>query len=71
MVHGTPEDHAAPTTHAGEELVVVLRGRCVLHVDGMTRPLQAGDACHFSAAQQHHLADASADLTLSVVLSDQ
>lgn len=70
LVHGDPADHAAPVAHPGEELVVVLRGHCRLHVDGVGRAMTAGDACHYPATRPHHISAASADLTLSVVMSE-
>ncbi len=70
LVHGGPGDHAAPTAHAGEEFVVVLRGRCALHVDGSTVSLMPGDACHYDASVPHHLSATSPDLTVSVVMSE-
>jgi transcriptional regulator with XRE-family HTH domain len=71
LVHGTAGDHAEPLTHSGEELVIVLRGTCTLSVDGRTHALAVGDACHFSAAKLHNITDASPDLTLSIVLSEE
>lgn len=71
LVHGTAGDHAAPLSHAGEELVIVLRGSCTLSVDGRAHALALGDACHFSAAALHHITDASPDLTVSIVLSEE
>lgn len=70
-VHGTAGDHAEPLSHSGEELVIVLRGTCTLSVDGQTHPLAIGDACHFAAARLHQITDASPDLTLSIVLSEE
>ncbi|SHG96641.1 transcriptional regulator, XRE family with cupin sensor [Jatrophihabitans endophyticus] len=69
IVHGDAADHAAPTSHAGEEYVLVLHGRCRLHVGDASFVLGPGDACHFPAGRVHRLDEVSADLTLSVVLS--
>lgn len=71
LVHGTAGDHAAPLSHPGEELIIVLRGSCTLSVDGRTHAMAEGDACHFSAAALHHITDASPDLTVSIVLSEE
>jgi transcriptional regulator with XRE-family HTH domain len=69
LVQGEPTDHLAPVTHPGEELLLVVHGRCKVHVDGAEYQLEAADSCHFSAMAPHHLSAASADLTLCVVLS--
>jgi transcriptional regulator with XRE-family HTH domain len=69
LVHGQAADHAIPVAHRGEEFVVVLNGRCRLHVDGIVRTMRPGDACHFDAALAHHLTDVSTDLTLAVVMA--
>lgn len=71
LVHGDAADHGEPVVHPGEEYVIVLRGTCRLHVGDAVHALGVGDACHFSAEQPHHVASASPDLTLSVVMSGQ
>ena len=69
LVHAGAADHAEPVTHGGEELIVVLAGSCRVHVDGVSRVLGPGSACHLAAAQPHHISGISADLTMSVVMA--
>lgn len=71
LVQGEPVGHTAPIRHAGEELLVVLNGRCKLHVDDAVYQLETGDACHFSATGLHHISATTADLTMCVVLSEE
>jgi quercetin dioxygenase-like cupin family protein len=71
LVQGDPVGHTEPTTHAGEELLVVMNGSCRLHVDGASYLIAAGDVCHFSATETHHLSAMTPDLTLCVVLSEE
>jgi transcriptional regulator with XRE-family HTH domain len=71
LVHGDAADHGEPVIHSGEEYVLVLRGTCRLHIGNAVHALGTGDACHFSAEQPHHVASASPDLTLSVVMSER
>ena len=51
--------------------MVVLNGSCRLHVGDAVHDLHSGDACHFSAADPHHLSRTSPDLTVCVVLSEE
>ncbi len=69
IVHGDAADHAVPTTHDGEEYVLVLHGSCRLHVGDASYLLGPGDGCHFPAGRAHHLADVSPDVTISIVMS--
>ena len=69
LVRGPGGDHAEPVTHAGEEFLTVLAGRCTLHVGGLSRDLRAFDGCHLAATDPHHIDNASDDLLLLVVLT--
>lgn len=69
LIQGSPVGHTAPTTHPGEEFVLVLHGSCTLHVGSTRHALRIGDSCHFSSSEPHHFTATSADLTLCVVLS--
>lgn len=55
LVHATPGDHAEPTTHAGEELVVVLRGGYRLHLGERAEDLHPEDLAQYAATQPHAL----------------
>ena len=55
LLHGDVGDHAEPTVHDGEEVVVVVRGSAVLDVDGERRALVAGSVVHLPAGTPHHL----------------
>ena len=70
LVHGDAADHAEPVVHAGEEFVVVLRGRCRLHVGADVHALTEGDSCHYSARVAHRITAGSPELTLCVVMSE-
>ena len=59
LVQGEPTGHLEPVTHPGEELLLVVHGRCTVHVDGAVHQLAAGDSCHLNAAASHHLSAAS------------
>ncbi|MFF4648565.1 helix-turn-helix domain-containing protein [Streptomyces sp. NPDC001380] len=69
LVHADPGDHGEPVRHAGEEAVVVVAGRCRLHVGDTARTLGPGDACHFDAGAEHRVTDATDDLLLLAVLT--
>ncbi|GAB1646369.1 helix-turn-helix domain-containing protein [Krasilnikovia sp. MM14-A1259] len=70
LVRGDAGDHASSVGHPGEEFLMVLAGRCHLHVGGRTRELGPFDACHYAACDPHHIDGASEDLLLLVVLTD-
>ncbi|BFU43320.1 helix-turn-helix domain-containing protein [Krasilnikovia sp. MM14-A1004] len=69
LVRGDVGDHANPTSHAGEEFLMVLAGRCRLHVGGLTRDLTPFAACHFASSDPHHIDQASEDLLMLAVLT--
>jgi quercetin dioxygenase-like cupin family protein/DNA-binding XRE family transcriptional regulator len=71
LVQGEPAGHTEPTSHPGEELVIVVNGTCKLHIEDAVHQLEAGDSCHFSAAERHHFTATSSDLTLCVVLTEE
>ncbi len=71
LVRGTPADHAEPISHRGEEFVAVLSGQCDLRVGSLVRTLHRADGCHFSASDQHEITEASNDLLLLVILSEE
>jgi transcriptional regulator with XRE-family HTH domain len=71
LVCGAAGDHGDPTTHAGEEIVVVLAGRCTVRVGALARPLRQGESCHLAAADPHAITDTSDDALLLVVLTDE
>ncbi len=71
LVRGAAGDHAEATSHAGEEIVVVLAGRCTVRAGAVARPLRQGESCHLAAADPHAITDTSDDALLLVVLTDE
>ncbi|MEW2289484.1 XRE family transcriptional regulator [Streptomyces sp. NPDC047841] len=71
LLHADLGDHDHPTTHPGEEFVLVLAGSCRVAVGGGVRLLRPTDSCHFAATDEHHFTDASDDLLLLVVLTQE
>lgn len=55
LLHDDLGDHAATCVHAGEEVVVVLRGEGTLEVDGARRALATGTVAHLAAGTPHRL----------------
>lgn len=50
---GSSSDH--PTTHAGEEFLYVLSGRCALHLGDEELILESGDSIYFYASIPHRI----------------
>ena len=71
LVRGPAGDHSQPVNHPGEEILTVLTGRCRLVIGGLTRELSQFDSCHFAASETHQITDASDDLLLLVVLTEE
>ncbi|MGW1035382.1 helix-turn-helix domain-containing protein [Streptomyces antibioticus] len=71
LLHADLGDHDHPTAHSGEEFVLVLAGSCRVSVAGTVRLLRPADSCHFAATDEHHFTDASDDLLMLVVLTEE
>ncbi|MGW1325207.1 helix-turn-helix domain-containing protein [Streptomyces antibioticus] len=71
LLHADLGDHDHPTAHSGEEFVLVLAGSCRVSVAGTVRLLRTADSCHFAATDEHHFTDASDDLLMLVVLTEE
>ncbi|MGQ5640451.1 MULTISPECIES: helix-turn-helix domain-containing protein [unclassified Streptomyces] len=71
LLHADLGDHDHPTAHPGEEFVLVLAGSCRVAVAGSVRLLRPTDSCHFAATDDHHFTDASDDLLMLVVLTEE
>ncbi|MFB7330634.1 helix-turn-helix domain-containing protein [Streptomyces adustus] len=71
LLHADLGDHDHPTAHAGEEFVLVLAGSCRVTVAGTARLLRPADSCHLAATDEHHFTDASDDLLMLVVLTEE
>lgn len=71
LLHADLGDHDHPTTHPGEEFVLVLAGSCRVTVAGTVRLLRPTDSCHLAATDEHHFTDASDDLLMLVVLTEE
>lgn len=71
LLHADLGDHDHPTAHPGEEFVLVLAGSCRVAVGGVVRLLRPTDSCHFTATDEHHFTDASDDLLMLVVLTEE
>lgn len=71
LVRGPAGDHSQPISHPGEEFLTVLSGRCRIVIGGLTRELSRFDSCHLSASEMHQITEASEDLLLLVVLTEE
>ncbi|MFF3883735.1 helix-turn-helix domain-containing protein [Streptomyces sp. NPDC001914] len=71
LLHADLGDHDHPTAHPGEEFALVLAGSCRVSVGGVVRLLRHADSCHFAATDEHHFTDASDDLLMLVVLTEE
>ncbi|MEU6324282.1 helix-turn-helix domain-containing protein [Streptomyces sp. NPDC047009] len=71
LLHADLGDHDHPTAHPGEEFVLVLAGSCRVAVAGTARLLRPTDSCHFAAMDEHHFTNASDDLLMLVVLTEE
>lgn len=71
LLHADLGDHDHPTAHPGEEFALVLAGSCRVAVAGTVRLLRRTDSCHFAATDEHHFTDASDDLLMLVVLTEE
>ncbi|MFD3326679.1 helix-turn-helix domain-containing protein [Streptomyces sp. NPDC058701] len=56
LAEGTPAHHAFPTTHAGEELCVVLAGQVEAEVGAERFVMEAGETLHYDGGVPHRIA---------------
>jgi transcriptional regulator with XRE-family HTH domain len=71
LVRGSAGDHAEPTTHAGEEIIVVLAGTCTVRVGAAVAALRQGESCHLAAMDPHAITDTGEDTLLLVILTEE
>jgi len=71
LIRGNAGDHVRPVTHGGDEFAYVLAGSARVTVGGTSQELGPHGLCHFAATDVHQITEASSDLMLLVLFTEQ